>query len=147
MPFNELAERQAIKTVVDVFSNLADDKRVAEQMPLFTQDAAVNTYIGGELVFEMKGRDEIGKVFTDYLAQFSKVYHLNGQQTVDFQSETEARAVSYCLVKLVGETDGKPSLLEHSVRYKDRFVKEADGQWRIAERIAEFLISETRTLA
>ncbi|WP_373741854.1 nuclear transport factor 2 family protein [Neisseria sp.] len=147
MSFNESAERQAIKTVVDVFSNLADDKRVAEQMPLFTQDAAVNTYIGGELVFAMKGHGEISKVFTDYLAQFSKVYHLNGQQTVDFQSETEARAVSYCLVKLVGETDGKPGLLEHSVRYQDRFVKEADGQWRIAERTAEFLISETRTLA
>ena len=38
---NELLEKQALKALVDTFSNLADEKKVAEQGPLFTADAHV----------------------------------------------------------------------------------------------------------
>lgn len=48
-----------LKDLVDTFSNLADEKRVAEQMALFTEDAQVNTYIGGQLFADMKGRTQI----------------------------------------------------------------------------------------
>ena len=63
---NQQAERQALKDLVETFSNLADEKRVAEQMPLFAEDAQVTTYIGGQLFADMKGRAEIEKVFTDF---------------------------------------------------------------------------------
>lgn len=141
----QLIERLALKALVDTFSNLADEKRVAEQMPLFTPDAVVNTYIEGKLVFEMSGHAQIEKVFTEYLAPFSAVYHLNGQHSVTFTGEDTAEGINYCFVKLKGETDGKPSLLEHSVRYEDSYVKR-DGRWLIAKRIANFMISETREL-
>ena len=142
---NQQAERQALKDLVDTFSNLADEKRVAEQMPLFTPDAQVNTYIGGKLFAEAKGREEIEQVFSSFLAQFHSVYHLNGQHTVTFRSETEAEAINYCAVKLVGEQDGKQVLQDHSVRYQDTYVKQ-DGQWLISQRIAHFMISETRVI-
>ena len=142
---NQQAERQALKDLVDTFSNLADEKRVAEQMPLFTPDAQVNTYIGGKLFAEAKGREEIEQVFSSFLAQFHSVYHLNGQHTVTFRSETEAEAINYCAVKLVGEQDGKQVLQDHSVRYQDTYVKQGD-QWLISQRIANFMISETRVI-
>ena len=142
---NQQAERQALKDLVDTFSNLADEKRVAEQMALFTPDAQVNTYIGGKLFAEAKGREEIEQVFSSFLAQFHSVYHLNGQHTVTFRSETEAEAINYCAVKLVGEQDGKQVLQDHSVRYQDTYVKQ-DGQWLISQRIANFMISETRVI-
>ncbi|WP_303090942.1 nuclear transport factor 2 family protein [Neisseria sp.] len=145
MNMNQLIERQALKDLVDTFSNLADEKRVAEQMPLFTPDAQVNTYIGGKLFAEAKGREEIEQVFSSFLAQFHSVYHLNGQHTVTFRSETEAEAINYCAVKLVGEQDGKQVLQDHSVRYQDTYVKQ-DGQWLISQRIANFMISETRVI-
>ena len=145
MNTNQLIERQALKDLVDTFSNLADEKRVAEQMPLFTPDAQVNTYIGGKLFAEAKGREEIEQVFSSFLAQFHSVYHLNGQHTVTFRSETEAEAINYCAVKLVGEQDGKQVLQDHSVRYQDTYVKQ-DGQWLISQRIANFMISETRVI-
>ena len=145
MTMNQLIERQALKDLVDTFSNLADEKRVAEQMPLFTPDAQVNTYIGGKLFAEAKGREEIEQVFSSFLAQFHSVYHLNGQHTVTFRSETEAEAINYCAVKLVGEQDGKQVLQDHSVRYQDTYVKQ-DGQWLISQRIANFMISETRVI-
>ena len=145
MTMNQLIERQALKDLVDTFSNLADEKRVAEQMALFTPDAQVNTYIGGKLFAEAKGREEIEQVFSSFLAQFHSVYHLNGQHTVTFRSETEAEAINYCAVKLVGEQDGKQVLQDHSVRYQDTYVKQ-NGQWLISQRIANFMISETRVI-
>ena len=142
---NPQAERQALKDLVDTFSNLADEKRVAEQMALFTPDAQVNTYIGGKLFAEAKGTAEIEQVFSSFLAQFHSVYHLNGQHTVTFRSETEAEAINYCAVKLVGEQDGKQVLQDHSVRYQDTYIKQ-DGKWLISQRIANFMISETRII-
>ncbi len=145
MNTNQLIERQALKDLVDTFSNLADEKRVAEQMALFTPDAQVNTYIGGKLFAQAKGTAEIEQVFSSFLAQFHSVYHLNGQHTVTFRSETEAEAINYCAVKLVGEQDGKQVLQDHSVRYQDTYIKQ-DGKWLISQRIANFMISETRII-
>ncbi len=142
---NQQAERQALKDLVDTFSNLADEKRVAEQMALFTPDAQVNTYIGGKLFAEAKGTAEIEQVFSSFLAQFHSVYHLNGQHTVTFRSETEAEAINYCAVKLVGGQDGKQVLQDHSVRYQDTYIKQG-GKWLISQRIANFMISETRVI-
>lgn len=145
MNIQQLIERQALKDLVDTFSNLADEKRVAEQMALFTEDAQVNTYIGGQLFAEAKGKAEIEHVFSTYLAQFHSVYHLNGQHTVTFRSATEADAINYCAVKLVGEQDGKQVLHDHSVRYQDSYIKQ-DGKWLISKRIANFMISESREI-
>ncbi|HDL3891869.1 TPA: nuclear transport factor 2 family protein, partial [Mannheimia haemolytica] len=131
--------------LVDTFSNLADEKKVAEQMPLFTQDAVVNTYIGGKLVFEMHGVAEIEQVFTTFLTPFHSVYHLNGQHTVTFIDENNATAINYCAVKLVETKEGKEILHDHSVRYADTYVKQ-EGKWRIAKRIANFMISESREI-
>lgn len=74
----ELLDKLALKELVDTFSILADEKKVSEQMPLFSADANVVTYIGGEFFADMKGVGEIEKVFTDFLANFHTVYHLNG---------------------------------------------------------------------
>lgn len=145
MSFDIQTQRQALKDLVDTFSNLADEKKVAEQMPLFTADAVVNTYIGGKLVFAMKGVGEIEKVFSDFLANFHTVYHINGQHTVSFIDEKNATAINYCLVKLVERKDGKEVLQEHSVRYDDTYTKQ-NGNWLIKERIADFMISETRVI-
>ena len=142
---NTLIEKQALKELVDTFSNLADEKTVAEQMPLFTADAVGNTYIGGELAFAMTGRAEIEKVFSTFLTPFHTVYHLNGQFTVTNLQADSAEAITYCQVHLVEEKDGKNIMQSHSVRYLDRYVKQ-DGKWLIAHRIANFMISDTRVL-
>ncbi len=142
----QLIERQALKDLVDTFSNLADEKNVAEQMPLFTEDAQVTTYIGGQLFADMRGRAEIESIFSNFLANFHTVYHLNGQHTVTFNSDTSAEAVNYCAVQLVAQQDGKQMMTSHSVRYQDSYQK-VNGKWLIAKRIANFMITDTRELA
>lgn len=138
MSFNSQTERQALKDLVDTFSNLADEKKVAEQMPLFTPDAIVQTFIGGKLVFDMAGITQIEKTFSDFLASFHTVYHINGQHTVSFVDETNATAINYCAVKLVESKDGKEILHDHSIRYNDTYIKE-NGKWLIKKRIANFM--------
>ena len=113
-----LIEKQALKELVDTFSNLADEKNVAAQGSLFTADGHVTTYIGGALFADLKSRAEIVQFFTDFLANFKSVYHLNGQTLIH----------------------------NHYVRYNDSYVKE-DGRWLIKRRIANFMISDSRKLA
>ena len=141
---NQQAERQALKDLVDTFSNLADEKRVAEQMALFTPDAQVNTYIGGKLFAEAKGREEIEQVFSSFLAQFHSVYHLNGQHTVTLAGD-QASAINYCHVVLVGDQDGKNMMHTHGVRYQDEYAR-VNGQWLISRRTAHFMVSDSREL-
>ena len=102
----QLEDRAALKTLVDTFSNLADRKDVQKQVLLFTEDATVESITNGKPSSPLKGRDQIGKAFAAYLANFETVYHINGQQTVDLRGDT-ATGVSYCLVVLIGVENGK----------------------------------------
>ena len=144
-PIEILTEKQAIKELVDTFSNLADVKDVAAQMPLFTEDANVTTYIGGALFADMHGRGEIENVFSNFLANFKNVYHLNGQLTISSLTETSAEAITYCHVVLTEEKDGKEIVHNHYVRYNDTYAK-VNGAWLIKRRIANFMISDSREL-
>lgn len=139
MTLEQINDKLALKELVDTFSNLADEKKVADQMVLFTDDAEVNTYIGGKLVFEMKGKQQIEDVFTNFLAGFHTVYHLNGQHTASLNGD-KAEAINYCQVILVENKDGKDIQHAHSVRYQDSYRKE-NGVWLISNRVANFMIS------
>jgi len=145
-PIETLTEKQAIKELVDTFSNLADIKDVAAQGPLFTEDGHVTTYIGGELFADLKNRAEIVDVFTDFLANFKRVYHLNGQLTIHSLSDSRVEGINYCHVVLTEEKDGKEMVHNHYVRYNDTYVKE-DGKWLIQRRIANFMISDSGRMA
>ena len=145
-PIEALIEKQAIKELVDMFSNLADIKDVAAQGPLFTEDGHVTTYIDGELFADLKKRAEIVDVFTDFLANFKRVYHLNGQLTIRSLSDSCAEGINYCHVVLTEEKDGKEIVHNHYVRYNDTYVKE-EGKWLIQRRIANFMISDSERMA
>ena len=134
-----------LKHLVDHFSNLADVKDVDSQLPLFTENAEVTTFIKGELFANAKGREEIGGVFKAYLAQFHTVYHLNGQQTVEFTGADTAEGITYCQVALVADKDGQDEMFTHYVRYQDSYQR-VGGVWQIAKRVANFMYSETRKI-
>ncbi|MBS1154751.1 MAG: hypothetical protein H6R07_675 [Proteobacteria bacterium] len=131
-----LEDQAAIKRVVDTFSNLADVKDIASQMYLFTEDATVNTYFGDTLFASMKGREEIGKVFSSFIASFETMYHMNGQCTIEIDGD-HATSTHYCLVFLVGEANGKKFNNSNGVIYQDEYVRR-DGTWLIASRTARF---------
>jgi ketosteroid isomerase-like protein len=89
------------RTLVDTFSNLADQKEV-QKILLFTEDATVESVTDAKPSSSLKGREQIAKAFAAYLANFATVYHINGQQTVELRGDT-ATGVSYSLVVSSGQ--------------------------------------------
>ncbi|MGR3809753.1 nuclear transport factor 2 family protein [Jiulongibacter sp. NS-SX5] len=131
-----LEDKQALKELVDTFSNLADEKKAKEQTFLFTEDATVETYIGGNLVTSLKGREQIGDVFGNFLNSMETVFHINGQQTVDINGN-QAKGTSYCSVTLIGSQNGTKMKRDIGVIYHDEYQK-VDGKWLIAKRTSNF---------
>lgn len=137
MDLQNVSDRLALKEVVDKFSNYADTKENDKQSKLFTPDGVVEVEIGGKIIANLKGRDQIKDVFSSSMADNKIVFHMNGQQTVEI-SGNHAKGVAYSYV-----TTGKDAqhLTHQGVRYQDEFEK-IDGQWYIAKRHSEFMWSE-----
>jgi hypothetical protein len=140
-----IEDRAALKALVDTFSNLADAKDVKSQVLLFTEDATVDSYVGGALTSSLKGREQIGQRFAEYLANFNAVYHHSGQQTVDIRGD-RATGVSYCFVVLVATKDGKTTTTSSGVTYNDEYVRRG-GNWLIAKRTSHFVWRDLREVA
>ena len=139
-----IEDKMAIKQVVDVFSKLADTKEIDKQVLLFTEDGIVES--GSEdSKMTLSGRKQLFDAFSAYLANFSIVYHQNGQQTIDELTASSAKATSYCRVILVGEQNGKSTKITHYVIYHDEFVKQ-NGKWLIKKRNSNFVRTETEEI-
>ncbi len=144
MSLEILEAKSELKELVDTFSNLADEKNISGQMPLFTKDTIVKVYMGEELLFDILGTKQLEEIFTGFTADVKRSYHMNGQQVVKIDGDT-ATGIAYCQVKLVSEEDGKEVVMEHSIRYNDKYVRQ-NGTWLISDRISHFNITEKRTL-
>ena len=138
----KLQNQIELKELVDTFSVLADTKDVEQQVLLFKEDAIVTSNIAGKSGNTYKGRKEIGHAFSNYLALFHTIYHINGQQTVTFDDDEHANGIAYCQVVLIRKDEGKDVILTQGVRYHDKDEK-IDGKWLIAERESNFMWSQT----
>lgn len=136
MNIQEIADRIALKSLVDTFSNLADTKEIDKQVQLFTEDAEVISYQGEKQTSHLKGRKELAERFKAFLDQFTTVYHINGQQTVNIDGD-KATGIAYALVVLVSEKDGKKTMRPQGVRYNDEYVRQ-NGRWLISKRTSHF---------
>lgn len=141
----QLEDRLALKALVDEFSILADQKDIAAQMDLFTDDATVESFTNGESSSKLSGKAEIGNAFSSFLSLFQTVYHINGQQTVQIDGD-KASGISYCLVVLIGEQDGQQVKTTFGVSYEDEYVK-TDGKWLIAQRKSHFNWQDISTIS
>ena len=139
-----IEDKIALKELVDSFSVLADQKDVDTQILLFTEDAEVKTYHDGKLVGTYKGRENIRKAFSSYLANFTHVFHMNGQQIVKIDGD-HATGVSYCQVYLKGTLRGKNVEITDGAYYNDEYVKR-NGRWLIGKRTTNFVWQKTKEL-
>ena len=124
-------DAEQLRHLFDRFAVLADDKDVAAQMELFTEDAVVVSRADGQ-VTELEGRDAIGAAFSSFLSQFDTVFHQNGQHVVTLDGD-RADGTGYSIVVL-GNADGRMTM---GVIYSDDYVRE-DGGWKIARRESDF---------
>ncbi len=139
-----IEDRLALKELVDLFSNLADVKDIKAQVELFVENANVKSYNGNELVSDLTGRQALLNSFTNFLDLFDTVYHINGQQTLEFDCDN-AKGTCYCQVVLIGEFDGKKTMSTQGVRYHDEYVK-IENKWYIKNRVANFMWTDQKEI-
>ncbi len=130
----EVADRLAIRELIDAYAHCADRRVAAGQMALFTADAHFVVFMNSrdrQPSQEFHRREDLAPVF-DHLNAYEATMHFNGQSTIVLSGD-RATGESYCLAHHVSVVDGKRSLMVASIRYLDEFVKE-NGRWLFSER-------------
>jgi ketosteroid isomerase-like protein len=143
----EMADRLAIRELVDAYAYCADRRDATGQIALFTPDTHFVVYMDAKAAIpsqELHGREALAPVFEN-LNSYRVTMHFNGQSTVQLDG-SQATGVSYCLAHHVTAQDGKESLMISSIRYLDAFAKQ-EGRWYFAERKLMVDWIETRALA
>jgi SnoaL-like domain len=140
----ELADRLAIRALVDTYAHCADRRDAEGQKSLFTEDTRFLVYLQGEGTEpsqELTGREALTPVFDD-LNRYETTTHFNGQSTVALDGQ-RATGESYCLAHHLFTEDDEQKMFVASLRYLDTFVK-SDGGWLFAERKLYVDWTETR---
>jgi ketosteroid isomerase-like protein len=141
---SELADRVAIRELVDAYAHCADRRDAAGQKSLFTDDTHFVVYMegqGSEPTQVLDGREALTPVFDD-LNRYQATMHFNGQSTVVLDGD-RATGESYCIAHHLFSDDGERKLMVAWLRYGDVFVK-VDDAWLFAERNLYVDWTETR---
>jgi hypothetical protein len=146
MTFEEVADRLAIRELVDAYAHCADRRDCERQMALFTKDAHFVVFMDAKSATPnqtIASRADLRPVFED-LRRYDATTHFNGQSTIVLNGAS-ATGESYCLAHHVQVQDGRRSLMVASLRYLDTFAKQA-GRWLFSERRLMVDWIETRAL-
>jgi len=145
MTLEILKTKEDLRNLIDDYAYLGDEKKISEVMDLFTPDLTYNVYMNGNLISSVSGREDMENNFNGHAAEVKTYFTLNGQHTVKINEET-ATGISFSQLKMIREADGKDILTDYSVKYEDYYIRR-NGKWLIKDRIAHFLIIETKPLS
>ncbi len=142
----ELADRVAIRELVDAYAHCADRRDADGQKSLFTDDTQFLVYMdgqGSEPTQILDGRESLTPVF-EALNTYEATMHFNGQSTIALNGD-RATGESYCIAHHLFTQAGVRTLMVAYLRYHDRFVKlKLDSSWLFAERKLYVDWTETR---
>jgi SnoaL-like domain len=142
----QLADRLAIRKLVDAYAYCADRRDAAGQMALFTADTDFLVYMDSRNpspTQHLRGRDALAPVF-DELNTYLATMHFNGQSTTELDGD-RATGVTYCLAHHVKVNGSARTLMTAAIRYLDTFVKH-NGTWLFSQRKLMVDWTETRAL-
>src|ERR1700752_997829 len=98
LSLQQVADRLAIRKLVDAYAYCADRRDAAGQMALFTADTDFLVYMDSRNpspTQHLRGRDALAPVF-DELNPYLATMHFNGQSTTELDDD-RATGVTYCL--------------------------------------------------
>ena len=132
----EVADRLAIRELVEAYAHCADRRDAKGQMSLFTADTHFVVFMNAKdpkPSQELHSRDALAPVFAD-LNKYDATTHFVGQSTIFTLTANRATGEAYCLAHHVTVDGGKRRLMIASLRYLDTLVK-SNGDWLFAERL------------
>ena len=131
----EVADRVAIRELVEAYAHCADRRDAKGQMSLFTTDTHFVVYMNARdprPSQELHSREALTPVFAE-LNKYDATTHFLGQSTISTLTTDRAAGETYCLAHHVTVDGRDRRLMLASLRYLDTFAK-ADGVWLFAER-------------
>jgi SnoaL-like protein len=132
----EVADRLAIRELVEAYAHCADRREAKGQMSLFTADTHFVVFMNAKdpkPSMELHSREALAPVFAD-LNKYDATTHFLGQSTIFTLAADRATGEAYCLAHHVTVDSARRRLMIASLRYLDTFVKR-DGAWLFAERL------------
>jgi hypothetical protein len=133
--FQQAADRQAIRNLVDQYAYCADTRDAQGQMALFTEDTRFIVFMdakSSEPTQVINKRADLFPVF-DNLNTYRATMHFNGQSTVLELNNDSATGIAYCIAHHQTISEGVQKLMVANIKYHDSFVKQ-NGNWLFAER-------------
>ncbi|KXT70893.1 nuclear transport factor 2 family protein [Streptococcus cristatus] len=140
----ELQARLELKALVDNYATESDKDNQDYYVNVFAPDTHVTVYMNKEVAMEFHNVADLIAAYKSFGAA-KEAFHMNGQQTVEFQDDTHASGIVYGMAHLVNEAGGKDVLTTHYIRYYDSYEK-IDGRWLITERDQHFIFSKNESL-
>ena len=131
----EVADRLAIRELIEAYAHCADRRDAEGQMSLFTVDTHFVVYMNAKDPApsqELRSREALAPVFAE-LNKYNATTHFVGQSTIFTLTDERGTGEAYCLAHHLTVDGGKRRLMIASLRYLDTFVK-IDGAWLFAER-------------
>jgi hypothetical protein len=132
----EVADRLAIRELIEAYAHCADRRDAKGQMALFTADTHFVVYMNAKdpkPSQELHSRAALAPVFAD-LNKYDATTHFVGQSTIFTLTNERGTGEAYTLAHHVTVNGASRRLMVASLRYNDRFVKEG-GEWLFAERL------------
>ena len=148
IPPSEVADRLAIRELLEAYAHCADRRDAQGQMSLFTADTHFVVFMNAKdpkPSQELHSREALAAVFAD-LNKYAATTHFVGQSTIFSLTSNRATGEAYCLAHHVTVEGENRRLMVASLRYLDTFVK-VDGDWLFAERLLYVDWLEGRTLS
>jgi SnoaL-like domain len=144
----ELADRLAIRELIETYARCAHRRDEKGWMALFTTDAHFAVFKNGQDAKpsqEMHSLDALGSIFAHF-TQYESTTHFVGQSTLFTLSTVRATGEAYVLAHHIAVTAGCRRLNLASIRYNDTFVK-IDDVWLFSERLLYLDWVEERALS
>ena len=144
----EVADRLAIRELIEAYAHCADRRDARGQMSLFTADTHFVVYMNAKdpkPSQDLHSREAFAPVFAD-LSKYAATMHFVGQSTILSLTDDRGTGEAYCLAHLLTVDGDKRKLMVAALRYYDTFVK-MDGSWLFAERLLYVDWIEERALA
>jgi SnoaL-like domain len=141
----EVADRQAIRELVDAYAHWADSRDAAGQLALFTEDVDFAVFDGANPVatHRLRGRAALAPL-CQRLNAYQATMHINGQSTTRIDG-ARAWGVTCCMVHYLKIEGTVRSVMISAIHYLDSYVKR-DGAWLIRQRQVMIHWTETRPL-
>ncbi|MEK8126736.1 nuclear transport factor 2 family protein [Paenibacillus filicis] len=146
LSLDEIADRDAIRDLIDAYAFCADTRDAEGQMALFTEDTLFRVYMDerqAEPSQIVNSRKELAPIF-DNLNIYTSTVHFNGQSKIVLSGDT-ATGTTYCFAHHLTIDGDDKKLMVATIRYYDEFTK-INQEWFFKKRDLKVAWVETKPL-